>query len=152
MELMLPICVMLWDGAFSYASKVDPSHEDISMNKRFVMFAVYSHVDVGCNITPKVHLMWKHAARQIGFPGGLGQKREDWVEHGHQITAQLRQHFRTTKDKGVRADAMTRLRHQGTHHDVMEHMDIVDDDACLGPKEGCIIKEDKRKVKREKTR
>ena len=91
-------------------------------------------------------------ARQMMFPGGLGQKREDWVEHWHQITARLRQQFRTTKDKGVRADAMARLQHQGTNPDVMEHMDIVDGDACHGPKKGYITKVAERKVKREETR
>ena len=47
---------------------------------------------------------------------------------------------------------MARVQHQGTHPDLMEHMDIVDDDACHGPKEGYITKEAERKVKRGKTR
>ena len=55
--------------------------------------------------------MWSHVAKQMLVPGGLGQKREDWVEHHHQFGSQLRQQFESTKDLGVRAHAMAG-RHQ----------------------------------------
>jgi hypothetical protein len=52
------------------------------------------HKDFGMSITPKVHFhlmwKWKHVKHQMEFPGGLGEKREDWVENQHQITRQLR--------------------------------------------------------------
>ena len=66
------------------------------------------HKDLGMSVTPKVHLMWKHVKYQMGFPGGLGEKREDWVEHQHQITRRLRTQFNSTKDINVRTDAMAR--------------------------------------------
>ena len=42
--------------------------------------------------------MWRHVAAQMEFPGGLGQKREDWVEHHHQITCKERVQFGKTND------------------------------------------------------
>ena len=75
------LCV-LWDCAFSFASKKGPMKNDIVMPRRFVTAAVHSHVALGLNVTPKVHLMWRHVARQMQLTGGLGYKREDWVEKG----------------------------------------------------------------------
>ena len=65
---------VLWDGAFSFASTINPKQADIDCYKAFVQAAVQSHVEYGCNVTPKVHLMWKHVAPQMKLPGGLGQK------------------------------------------------------------------------------
>jgi len=62
---------ILWDGAFSYASTINPSREDIAMYERFVTAAVHSHKELGMNVTPKVHLMWMHVKRQMEFPGGF---------------------------------------------------------------------------------
>eukprot|EP00975_Prorocentrum_lima_P008388 1792183-Prorocentrum_lima.AAC.1 len=67
------------------------------------------------------------------FPGGLGDKREDWVEHQHQITRKLRNQFRTTKDMEVRGDAMARLHHQQTNPEVQAYMERVDASTCRGP-------------------
>ena len=73
---------VLWDGAFSLASKIDPTADDVEMYLRFVKAAVHSHVAIGCNIMPKVHLMWIHVKGQmIVIAGGLGKKREDWLEN-----------------------------------------------------------------------
>ncbi|KAL7553941.1 hypothetical protein ACHAWF_017571 [Thalassiosira exigua] len=44
---------LLWDGAFSFARKVDPTKEDIVMFKRFVSAAVNCHTYLGCSITHK---------------------------------------------------------------------------------------------------
>eukprot|EP00984_Skeletonema_dohrnii_P021262 scaffold10568_cov140-Skeletonema_dohrnii-CCMP3373.AAC.10 len=41
------LSVVLWDGAFSYASKKNP----IIVYERFVTAAVYSHVELGLNVT-----------------------------------------------------------------------------------------------------
>ena len=101
---------VLWDGAFSFASKIAPSKEHgILQYIRFVTAAVNCHVAQGCSVTPKVHLMWRHVADQMECPGGLVQKREDWVEHRHQITCKERVQFGKTNDKDVCAHAMARL-------------------------------------------
>ena len=127
------LCV-LWYGAFLYASKIDPTANDITMYRRFVTAAVYCHKGVGCNITPKVHLMWKHVEVQMKLPGGLGKKREDWVEHHHQITSKERVQFRTTKDKDVRAKAMAGRHQQNTDPAVEAWQLAVDVKACKGPR------------------
>ena len=89
---------VLWDGAFSYASKLYPTADDIKNYKRFIT----------ASVTPKVHLMWKYVEYQMKLTGGLGWKREDGVEHMHQITCRARDQFRTTQNKEVRAVAIAR--------------------------------------------
>ena len=145
------VCV-LWDGAFSYASKVDPTANDIAQYRRFVKAAVYSHVGIGCSVTPKVHMMWKHVADQMLLPGGLGKKREDWVEHHHQITNRERVQFRTTKNSDVRASARENMRQQSSNPDVESYEMKVDHDACRGPRKNYTSKEDERRAKRQETR
>jgi hypothetical protein len=64
---------MLWDGAFSYVSKIDPSEEDIVMYERFAKAAIFSHQSMGCSAINKGHLMWAHTGCQKrNIPGGLG--------------------------------------------------------------------------------
>ena len=146
------LCV-LWDGAFSIASKVDPSDDDILHYSRFVKAAVHSHVEVGCNVTPKVHLMWAHVATQMKeIPGGLGHKREDWVEHLHQVTSRQRAQFRSTKEKELRANAMARSLQQNTDPFVEEWGTIVDDAACRGARQAYVTKEAERKKRRDESR
>ncbi|KAL7530713.1 LOW QUALITY PROTEIN: hypothetical protein ACHAWF_003482 [Thalassiosira exigua] len=71
-----PWTFLLWDGPFLFARKVDPTTEDPEMFRRFVNATVDCHTSLGCNITHKVHLMWKHVAWQMGVvPGGLGGRR-----------------------------------------------------------------------------
>ncbi len=125
---------MLWDGAFSYASKIDPIPHDLEMYNKFVEAAVRSHVAVGCNVTHKVHLMWKHVGQQMRVAGGLGQKREDWVEKQHQTTSVLRKQYRSTKDKDVRATAAARASHRDTNPDVMDHIAATDKKGKRGPR------------------
>ena len=98
---------MGWDVALSFASKIDPSEDDVIQYERFVTAAVLSHVELGCNVTPKAHMMWSHVVDGMRLPGGLGQKREDWVEHHHQITSRERMQFVKTNDLVVRAHAMS---------------------------------------------
>lgn len=101
--------ILLWDGAFSHARTVDPTAHDFAMYQRYINGAVYYHIKIGCSITPKVHLMLKHALKQMkAFEGGLGDKAEDWVEHMHQSGNRLRVRFRTVKSLNVRAKAMSR--------------------------------------------
>ena len=90
---------MLWDGAFSIARKVDPADSDFTLYRRFVNAAVDLHCQIGCNITHKVHLMWKHVEWQMNLlPGGLGDKMEDWVELMHQLGMRQRRRLRMVKD------------------------------------------------------
>ena len=43
-----------------------------------------NNVQIGCNVTHKVHLMWPHVADQMKYvSGGLDKKMEDWVERQH---------------------------------------------------------------------
>jgi len=98
---------LLWDGAFSHARTVDPSDHEIGMYERFVTAAVFCHMKIGCSVTPKVHLMLKHVIHQMRtFPGGLGDKMEDWVEQMHQTGQRLRVRFRSVKCINKRAKAM----------------------------------------------
>jgi len=53
---------VLWDGAFSFASTISPSQDDIVQYTRFATAAVFSRVNLGCSVTPKVHMMWSHVA------------------------------------------------------------------------------------------
>lgn len=62
---------VLWDGAFSYVSTMNPTIADIVIYERFVTAAVHLHKDLGMNVTPKVHLMWKQVKHQMKFPTGL---------------------------------------------------------------------------------
>ena len=64
---------------------MNPVEADIALYNRHIEAVVWTHASVGCSITPKVHFMYKHVQLQMRFPGGLGHKREDWVEHLHQI-------------------------------------------------------------------
>ena len=66
---------MLWDGALSYASKIDPSEEDIVMYERFAKAAIFSHQSMGCSVTHKGHLMWAHTACQMrNIPGDMSHE------------------------------------------------------------------------------
>ena len=62
---------VLWDGAFSFASKVNPNRDDIALYCRFVKAAIRTHVEVGCSVTPKAHLMWVHVTCNMMLKGGL---------------------------------------------------------------------------------
>eukprot|EP00984_Skeletonema_dohrnii_P023410 scaffold12506_cov64-Skeletonema_dohrnii-CCMP3373.AAC.1 len=145
------LCV-LWDGAFSYASKIDPTKDDILMYERFVTAAVHLHVELGLNVTPKVHLMWKHVVMQMMLDGGLYHKREDWVERQHQETSRERNHFKHTKDMEVRCTSMARLRQQETDPDVVAWGAKVDAKACRGPRKKYTTKEEERKKERQTRR
>ena len=143
---------MLWDGAFSHASKIDPTEEDIVMYKRFVLAAVMSHVTEGLSVTPKVHLMWKHVEEQMRFPGGLGWKREDWVEHLHQVTCRIRDQFKYTKNQEARAIAMTRANQRDTDPHVNAQIVLVANNVYRGPRMNYLSKVEERKKTREAAR
>lgn len=146
------LCV-LWDGAFSYASKINPTRDDINLYQRFVTAAVHLHVKLGMNVTPKVHLMWKHVAQQMELSGGLGQKREDWVEQQHQETSSVRNQYRNSMgDAERRGRSMARLMQQETNQDVVAHCNLVDADTSKGARKNFTSVEELRKEIRQKTR
>ena len=103
-------------------------------------------------MTPKVHLMWKHIAHQMRLPGGLAWKREDWVEHMHQITNRLRQQFRTTQDKEVRSQAMARAYQQNTDPEANAWREVVNGEVERGPRENHVSTVARRKRSREESR
>ncbi len=139
---------LLWDGAFSYASTINPTGDDIVMYEKFVTAAVHSHIELGMKVTPNVHLMWKHVKHQMKFPGGLGHKREDWVEHLHQITRKLRDQFRTTQDDQIRANAKARREQQYSNPEVEAYVIMVEEEAAYGPRKDYVKKEEERKKNR----
>lgn len=127
---------VLWDGAFSYASKIDPTEHDILKYKQFVEAAVGAHMAYGCNVTPKVHLMWKHVAPQMKLSGGLGQKREDWVEKLHQIRGLVRKQMQTTKNMDQRALVMARNEERDSNPRVKAEMDAIKAETSMGKRKG----------------
>jgi hypothetical protein len=77
---------VLWDGAFSFARKINSTEDDAQMYGQYVYAAVTGHVNLGLTITPKVHLMLKHVWWQMeNIRGRLGLKMEDLVEKQHQM-------------------------------------------------------------------
>jgi len=144
---------MLWDGAFVFASKVESTDADITMYKRFSKAAVYAHVAAGISVTHKVHLMWKHVALQMSrIPGGLGDKREDWLEQQHQTGDRLRTHYRRTANFEVRARAMAGAYHRDTNPLVMAQVDGVSVKYARGPRKDYTTKEELRKRERVHSR
>jgi hypothetical protein len=85
---------LLWDGAFSYARTINPTENGVIAYQQFVDAAVIGHVSLGLTITPKAHLMLKHVWWQMeNIPGGLDDKREDWVKKQHQMGKQEQARF-----------------------------------------------------------
>ena len=121
--------------------------------QRFVTAAVHLHVELGLNVTPKAHLMWKHVADQMELSSGLGNKREDWVEQLHQKTSEVRNQYRNTiADVEKRGVSMARFIHQETNQDVVAHCNLVNTAASRGARKNYTSVEDLRKQMREKTR
>lgn len=118
---------VLWDGAFSIARKCYPTPTDVNMYQRYVDAAVDMHVKLGLNITPKVHLMYKHVAMQMEtIEGGLGDKMEDWIEKAHQWGKRLRARFRTMRNLQKRANAKQRIDHRDSDPAVVKQSLEVD--------------------------
>ena len=137
---------LLWDGAFSYASTIDPTEDDIKMYTRYVMAAANSHVQMGCSVTPKVHLMWRHVEEQMKtIPGGLGKKREDWVEQLHQLTSVKRKQFASTRDQKQRATAISNSYQQETASLVVQHLEECNHKTSRGPRKGNVKVEEQRR-------
>jgi hypothetical protein len=146
-------CLLLWDGAFSAARTINPTDANCYMYKLFVMAAIDCHVNIGCSITHKVHLMLCHVLEQMSkIPGGLGEKMEDWVELMHQIGNRARIRFRTTKDLEARALARARDEHKSSNANVLRRIAEVKEETRRKFKETAVRVEDERRAHRELTR
>ena len=64
---------VLWDWVFLLARTVSPMEQDTKSYLRYVLVAVHGNDALRCTITPKVHMMLKHAAFKMRYiRGGLG--------------------------------------------------------------------------------
>ena len=140
---------LLRDGAFSYASIIDPKEDDIKMYSRYIMAAANSHVQMGYSVTLNVHLLWRHVEEQMKtIPGGLDKKREDWVEQLHQLTSVKRKQFASTRDQKQRATAISNLYQQETAPLVVQHLEECNHKTSRGPRKGNVkLKEQRRGVR-----
>ena len=147
---------LLWDGAFSAARTINPTEEDFIMYSRFVRAAVKCHVEVGCSVTHKVHLMVSHVLTQMRtIPGGLGKKMEDWVELQHQSGKRARMRWRTTRDLAIRANGRARAAQRGLNAEVIAQREGIAERAKRNFKEGeddKVSVELQRKAEREARR
>ena len=73
--------------------------------------------------------MWTEVVKQMGIPGGLCEKMEDWVESIHQWGHQRQICFRTTINIQVRANVCAKSTHRGTDPNVIAHQDFVASEA-----------------------
>ncbi len=143
---------ILWDGAFSLASKINPPSSDIVKFKRFARAGIYSHKAMALSITHKAHLMKGHVARAMAIPGGLGKKREDWLEHQHQEGHTIRTHYRTTQQQQVRANAIAGATHSKFNPELIAKKKEVKEAAERGPRKDYVSVEEVRRLKREENR
>ena len=118
----------------------------------FVTAAVNCHVEYGCNITPKVHLMYKHVRQQMELPGGLGQKREDWVEHQYQISKRARESYKTTINKKQRSISMTAAIYRDTDPEVKKEREETIAATAKGPRSNYIHRAEVRREQRLEAR
>ena len=100
-------------------------------------------------MTPKVHLMWKHVQPAMkNIPGGLGDKREDWVEHQHQIMNLKRKQFGTTKNQDRRAVAMSNRTQIESDPKMNAHLSKCISQNARGPRKDWEHAEEKKRKKR----
>ena len=79
-------------------------------------------------------------------------KREDWVEHMHQVTTRLRTQFSTTKNRDTRSTTMARAYQQNTYPESNAWKDKVTGDTAQGSRKEHVSKETSRKMLREEAR
>ena len=98
--------------------------------------------------------MWAHVATVMEVPGGLGKKREDWIEQGHQCGSALRKQYQTTTNQEVRVRA--KAIDGATHHDwdprVVAKGNEVDRAAKTGLRVGYTNKDTQKRLEREENR
>jgi hypothetical protein len=64
--------------------------------------------------------MWRHVEKQMRrYPGGLGDKMEDWVERGHQVGKRYHSHLHTMQDLTQRSKARAKLVRRDNNPQVM---------------------------------
>ena len=123
------------------------------MYKRFVRAAIFTHKAMCLTITHKGHIMWRHVAFAMTVPGGLGKKREDWLEHQHQVGKLIREHYRRMQNSPqTRADAIAGASHKEFHPKILAKGSEVAASARRGKRKDYISKDEQRKVLREDNR
>ena len=143
---------VLWDAAFSLASKINPTPDDLKEFKRYVRAAIFSHQAMTISITHKDHLMWRHVASAMALPGGLGKKREDWLEHQHQEGSAIRKQYRTTKNIDVRANAIAGATQRDFNPQVLAKIKEVDKKAEYGPRNDYVKRDELKRLERAANR
>ena len=111
----------LWDGEFFMACMVDQSHNNIDLYKRTMFAALHCHIQIGCNMTHKVYLIWHHIVNQMKYVlvlGGLGEKMDDWLERQHQDGKRYQDIYRRVVDVQVNADRCARREHHSSRSEV----------------------------------
>jgi hypothetical protein len=100
------------------------------------------------SITHKDHLMWRHVASAMALPGGLGKKREDWLEHQHQEGSAIRKQYRTTKNIDVRANAIAGATQRDFNPQVLAKIKEVDKKAEYGPRNDYVKRDEVKRLER----
>ena len=77
--------------------------------------------------------MWAHVAKQMKLPGGLGMKREDWVERMHQDGRNIREQHRAMLVQEQRAERINKSGFRDSHPAVMKVKEEVLTEAARGP-------------------
>ena len=72
------------DVSFSMLRITAPKNVDIEETKKAVVVLEKMWKNLKLSITPKAHIMFKHAVPQYELYGGLADKVEDFVEKAHQ--------------------------------------------------------------------
>ncbi len=109
------------------ARKFAPTDEDWETYHKFVNAALQGSMILQCFITSKVHSMLRYVKWQMkNLPGGLGDKRKDWVERLHQWGMCMRRRFQTVKDPLVRALVRQKAASCNMHADVLAKGELTD--------------------------
>ena len=75
----------LWDGVFSAIHSPNPTVQHCMDTQGRIDKAMEHIRSMGFSITPKMHGMESHVARQMRtIPGGIGKLMEHWIEQYHQ--------------------------------------------------------------------
>ena len=99
----------------------------------------------------------RHCAEQVARSSAhgqrqFGQKREDWIEKGHQYGRKLRRQYRTTTNQEVGAKAIAGATRRDWDPRVVAKGNEVDRSAETGPRVEYTNKETHKRLKREENR
>mmetsp|Transcript_2441 Transcript_2441/g.3843 ORF Transcript_2441/g.3843 Transcript_2441/m.3843 type:complete len:192 (-) Transcript_2441:217-792(-) len=92
--------LQLMNSTFGFLSVITPTEEEIKEAENAVNETMKLWRELGISVTTKAHLLESHAIFQMRNLRGLGDKREDWIESGHQVG--LRDEARTRRMRSFR--------------------------------------------------